>query len=115
MMLPDIVHDARDVGAKFGAGHIEADGFVAAGDVKADAGRRDGVFVSDDTADGDGITFVVVGHEGNFVRGEGAGFDLRDGAGIGGAPDGNVVDELHEEMLATREEKWKSENGRWAV
>jgi len=38
---------------------------------------------------------VMIGHEGDFVGSEGAGFDLRNGAGIGCAPDGDVVDELH--------------------
>ncbi len=92
---PDVVHDAVNVGAKFSGGHVHTDGFVAAGDVVTDAGRADGVFVGDDPADGDGVAFVVVGHERDFVGGEGAGFDLGDGTGLGRAPDGNVVYELH--------------------
>jgi len=37
----------------------------------------------------------MISHERDFVRRERAGFDLQDGAGIGRAPDGDVVDELH--------------------
>src|SRR5262249_18516001 len=92
---PDIVHDALDGFAKLFAGHVNADGFVAAGDVIADAGGADGVLVGDDAADGHSVALVVVGHEGDSVGGAGAGLNLRNRAFVGLAPNWNAVDELH--------------------
>ena len=52
---PDLVHDGLDAVAQRGAGHVEAYGFVAAGDVEAYSGGADGVFVGDDSSDGNGV------------------------------------------------------------
>jgi hypothetical protein len=64
----DVVHDPADAGARDVARHVDQDGLVAASDVVADTGRRDGVLVRDHAADGNGVALVVVGHQHSGAR-----------------------------------------------
>jgi hypothetical protein len=64
---PDIVHDRRDVGADAGRIGVGEDGLVAAPDVVTGTRRADQRFVSDDAADGDTVTFMMVGHHGGLL------------------------------------------------
>src|SRR5437870_4499442 len=57
----DIVHNGFDSWADFAAFRIGENGKVAAGDIEANAGQRNLVFVSNDSTDGLRITFVPVG------------------------------------------------------
>ncbi len=93
--VPDIVHDAGDVGAHFVAGDVETHGLVAAGDVEADGGGADAVFRGDDSADGHAVAEVAVGHQGDVIGRAGADACLLERVFFVCSPDGNVVDVLH--------------------
>ena len=93
--LPDVVHDALDVGTQLAARHVEPHGLVAAGDVEADSGRGDPGLGRDDAADRDAVAEVAVGHEGETVGGAGALLGLFESVGFVRAEDGDGVDVLH--------------------
>jgi len=93
---PHVIHDVHDIAAHLAGGRIRADGLVAAGDVIADAGRADAVFIRHHAADRHGVTFVMVGHERHLVGCPRAVLNLRERAFIyGRTPHRNSVYYLH--------------------
>ena len=93
--LPDLIHDGWDVLPDVPVIAVETDRLVAAGDVEPDARRADTALVGDDSADGDGITQMVVRHQGATLRLPGAILHLKNGVLLGIAPHRNAVDEPH--------------------
>jgi hypothetical protein len=59
----DHVHNLLDVFAQFVAGHVQADGLVAASDVVPDTRRADHAVVRHDAADRHRVSQVVVAHQ----------------------------------------------------
>ena len=65
--IPDVVHDARDIGANFRARDVETHGLVAAGNIKADSSRADAILRSDDAANRNAIAKMTVGHKRHVI------------------------------------------------
>src|SRR6266404_7592464 len=70
----------------------EANCPVTGSDIETNPARTDRILVSHYAADRDGVAFVMVGHQGNFVRCLGTRFDLTQCAFVGRPPHRYVVD-----------------------
>src|ERR1700674_738018 len=90
--LPYTIHDFSDVGPKCRTGYIQQDSFVATSDIESDSARTDRVFVSDHSADWNGVAFVMIGHQCNLVGCLRTRFDLTECAFVWRTPHWNIVD-----------------------
>src|SRR5205823_13993918 len=113
----DVVHDLAHTRSSLTARHVGQHGLVAACDVVPDARRGDRVLVREHAPDGDGVTLVVICHQGRRAHGRMllARADLVHGALLDRvAADRHSVDQFHlftslKCVLAENKRAWRSQ------